>query len=151
MRRLALLLLLAGCGTAHEGEEKETANGHNQTAPARAAAPPSPEDLAMSRAAAATVGRYYDHVGRREWRAAFALREPGPGVTFERFVASFERYADYRATVGVPSPPAREGEAAWVQVPVQLYGRMRDGSSFGSVGTVTLKRSAEQGNWRIVS
>ena len=149
MRLLAVLVLLAGC-TAEE--EHAPANVADKAAAAPPAAPPpTSEDVALSRAAADTLRLYYDRLGRREWRAAFAMRAPAPGLTLERFAANYERYRDYRATVAMPSLPARQNGAVWVQVPVQLYGRMRDGSPFGSVGVMMLKREAGEQRWRIQS
>ncbi|HEX8366228.1 MAG TPA: hypothetical protein VF603_13185 [Allosphingosinicella sp.] len=111
----------------------------------------SAEDEAASRDAAAAVAQYYEAIARRDYPAAWRLREPNPGDTLERFAAGFAAYADYRATVGMPTLPARQDGAVWVAVPVQLYGRRRDGAPFGSVGRVTLKRAAGQDRWRIVS
>jgi len=111
----------------------------------------SPEDREASRAAAAAVAEYYEAIARRDYPAAWRLRDPSPGDTLERFAAGFASYAHYRATVGMPTLPARQDGALWVAVPVQLYGRRRDGAPFGSVGRVTLKRAAGQDRWRIVS
>ena len=51
---------------------------------------------------------------------------------------------------------AAQPAAAPVEVPVQLYGRMKDGKPFGSAGTITLRRAndvpgatAAQRRWRI--
>ena len=147
MRFLVLLVLLAGCG----GEETRTKNEVRNAVEAPAAPPPSAHDIALSRAAADALRLYYDRLARREWRDAFAMRAPAPGLTLERFTANYELYEDYRATVGVPSPPARQDGAVWVQVPVQLYGRMHDGSPFGSVGVIMLRRDAGSQRWRILS
>lgn len=148
MRFLAVLVLLAGCGAE---EERAQANVAQNNVAAPPAAPPAPEDVALSRAAADALRLYYDRLGRREWRAAFAMRAPAPGLTFARFVANYERYRDYRATVAMPSLPGRRDGAVWVQVPVQLYGRMRDGTPFGSVGVMMLKREAGEERWKIQS
>ena len=46
--------------------------------------------------------------------------------------------------------------SSYVEIPVQLYGQMKNGESFGSAGTVTLRRvndvpgaTAAQRRWRI--
>ena len=148
MRVLALLLLLSGCGGE---QEQRAANVAQNEVVAPRAPPPSPQDVALSRSAADALRLYYDRIGRREWSAALAMREPAPGLTLERFAANYERYADYRATVGMPSLPARQNGAVWVQIPVQLYGRMRDGSPFGSVGMMMLRRDAGERRWKILS
>jgi len=150
MRAFALLFLLAACG-AEEDERGNRIGNRQENAVSAPAAQPSAEDIAVSTAAAEALRLYYDRIGRRDWPAAFAMREPAPGLTLERFAASFERYEDYRATVGTPSLPARQDGFVWVQVPVQLYGRMRDGRPFGSVGAVMMRRPGGGGGWRIVS
>jgi hypothetical protein len=150
MRGAVLILLLAGCGAQEQERGGRAANAQENAA----AAPPaavSAEDMALSAAAAEALRLYYDRIGRGDWRGAFAMREPAPGLTLERFAASFERYEDYRATVGTPSLPARQDGELWVQVPVQLYGRMVGGRPFGSVGAVMLKRARGGEAWRIVS
>jgi hypothetical protein len=147
MRRLALLLLLSSCGA----DPAEPQNQSSPTpAPVAAVPAPSTEELQASRAAAAAVADYYEAIARGDYSAAWRLREPRPGDTLERFAAGFAPYADYRATVGMPTLPVRQDGALWVAVPVQLYGRRRDGAPFGSVGRVTLKRAAGGDRWRIV-
>lgn len=149
MRRLALLLSLSACGPDPAGPpDRTTPQAKAGAAPTVSA--PSAEDEQASQAAAATVSLYYEAIGRRDYPAAWRLREPGPGGTLHRFAAGFEPYADYRATIGTPTLPARQDGALWVAVPVQLYGRRRDGAPFGSVGRVTLKREAGSDRWRIV-
>jgi hypothetical protein len=147
-RGAALLLVLAGCGPPADGE-KGAANEREEVPNEVAATPARPGELEASRAASETVRLYYQHIGRSDYSAAFALRAPQPGLTLERFAASFERFADYRATVGIGTLPAEQDGALWVAVPVQLYGRMRDGSPFGSAGRVTLKRERGAQVWRI--
>lgn len=147
MRRLALLLLLSGCGSDPAEPQNRSSAGPKAAAPVAA---PTAEEEQQSRAAAAAVTAYYEAIARRDYPAAWRLREPRPGDTLERFAAGFAPYADYRATVGMPTLPARQDGALWVAVPVQLYGRRRDGAPFGSVGRVTLKRAAGGDRWRIV-
>lgn len=149
MRRLALFLLLAGCGADETKEAGRAAGDGNAGAPAATAPPATEAQLALSRAAAEALGRYYDHIGRGDYRAAFAMRERSPGLTPDTFAASFDRYEDYRATIGVPSLPVEEDGTVWVSVPVQLYGRMRDGSPMGSVGRVMMKRPQGSAEWQV--
>ena len=147
MRRLALLLSLSGCGSDVDTPGNRSSAPRNEAATVSL---PSPEQEQESRAAAAAVTNYYEALARRDYPAAWRLREPRPGDTLERFAAGFAPYADYRATVGMPTLPVRRDGAVWVAVPVQLYGRRRDGAPFGSVGRVTLKRAAGGDRWRIV-
>jgi hypothetical protein len=150
MRRFLILLLLAGCG-ADEAKELGNAAGNAEVKAAVPAASPQPSEaeLAISRAAAEALHRYYAHIGRGDYRSAFAMREPAAGLTPRTFAASFDRYADYRATVGVPSLPVEQDGTVWVSVPVQLYGRMRDGAPMGSVGRVMMKRPPGRAEWQV--
>jgi len=100
--------------------------------------------------AAQVLHTYYTLIEARRYREAYALREPGRGAASEAdFAANFDRYAEYRATIGTPSEPVESGGWDYVEVPVQPYGRMKDGSPIGSAGTVTLRRRAGGGEWRI--
>lgn len=119
----------------------------------RAARAPTAAELADAQRAAAALRLYYARIGRRDYAGALALRELPPGAAAgrfaERFAASFRAYDEYRATVHVPSLPVEADGHVWLEVPVQLYGRMRDGRPFGSVGQVTMRRPARGGDWRL--
>lgn len=147
MRRAALLLLIAGCDAADQAETPPPLP--RKLAPQRPPAPPPPEAVAEAEAAAAALRAYYRHIAERDFRAAWRMREERPGASFERFAQSFADYGDYRATVGVPSLPVEAEGQVWVSVPVQLYGRRRDGSPLGSVGRVAMKRRGSGGPWRL--
>jgi hypothetical protein len=144
MKRLALLLLATGCDSADRAP-----NAAVPEAPAPAGRAATPAEDADAAAAAAVLREYYARIGRGDYRGAWALRERQPGLAFERFAASFAPYADYRATVHLPSIPVAADGFVWVEVPVQLYGRRRDGRPFGSVGRVTMRRPATGGDWRL--
>ncbi|HEX8535290.1 MAG TPA: hypothetical protein VF662_14085 [Allosphingosinicella sp.] len=93
---------------------------------------------------------YYALIEAGKYGDAYKLREPAPGApSAEAFAQSFERYAEHHATVGRPSEPVQSGGWLYVEVPVQTYGRMKDGSPLASGGTVTLRRRATGGAWRI--
>ncbi|HEX8193771.1 MAG TPA: hypothetical protein VF552_12815 [Allosphingosinicella sp.] len=148
MRALWLLLLLTGCGGEEKGEAPPTGN----EAAAKSVPPPripSAAEIADMEAAAGTLRAYYAHIGRGDYRAAWALREQRPGLDFARFAVSFDIYADYHADVGTPSYPAAQGDWVWIDAPVQTWGRRKDGERFGSVGRVLMKRPAQGGGWKI--
>ena len=148
MKRLLPLLLIAGC----DSSAPAPAPPANSAAPMAAQAPPPTEEaIAESRAAAEALRLYYDRIASGDYRAAWDLREQRPGLSYERFAASFERYEDYRATVGAPTLPAEQDGTLWVEAPVQLYGRMRGGRPFGSVGRVVMKRAAGTRAWKVAA
>ena len=133
------------------------------TAPPTASSPPTqaanagPEPTAAvgERADAADVARrYYQLIDAGDLAEAYALRESGErDASAEEFIASFAEFAEYRATVGDPSPIVEADGSSFVEVPVQIYGRKQDGKPFASAGTITLRRrlqgSAEEQEWRI--
>jgi hypothetical protein len=179
---LVLTLLAAGCnGTA---EKREQSNSQTiavpQALPSGPALAPSSDDLSTTNAtepaaseaslaeprasptsaqgAATVVETYYALIEARNYRAAWALRWNSDAMTPEQFAAGFTDYADYHATVGAPSEIQGAAGSLYVEVPVQLYGRMKNGKPFGSAGTVTLRRvndvpgsTAEERRWRIYS
>ncbi len=98
------------------------------------------------------VKAYYSLIGDRKFSDAYDLREPAEGAASEgEFAANFEQYAEHRATVGSASRIAEAGGWLYVEVPVQMYGRMKSGAPFGSAGTLTLRRRKAEPNapWRI--
>ena len=92
--------------------------------------------------------RYYDLLEQRRYADAYALREES-NSDISAFRAHFERFATQKVTVGTPSEPVAGDGWLYVEVPVQTYGTMKDGTPFGSAGTVTLRRRQSGGEWRI--
>jgi hypothetical protein len=144
MKRLALFLLIAGCDSPEPAEKAPA-----PAAPRPQGRLPTAAEAADSEAAAAVLRLYYERIGRGDYRGAWALRESRPGLAFEAFAESFAPYADYRATVHLPTLPVESDGFVWLEIPVQLYGRRRDGTPFGSVGQVTMRRPASGGDWRL--
>jgi hypothetical protein len=144
MKRLALLLFAAGCDSPEPGP-----NAAAPQAPAQVGRAATAAEAADAEAAAAVLRDYYARIGRGDYRGAWSLRERRPGLAYRRFAASFAAYADYRATVHLPSIPVAADGFVWLEVPVQLHGRRRDGRPFGSVGRVTMRRPARGGDWRL--
>jgi hypothetical protein len=182
MKSVLLLLLvpLAAC-SAEEGEVQEapgdTVEAAAYNVPAQKAEPLDPPDpgepggladdgtpiseasfAAQSAQGAANVLQtYYALVEQGKYEEAFALRSPSlDEPTLAEFAASFDQYDEYHAQIGAPSEISGAAGSLYVEVPVQIYGRMRDGKPFSSAGTVTLRRSndvpgstPEQRQWRI--
>ncbi len=91
--------------------------------------------------AANLLQTYYALIEAGKYAEAFRLREPSEGLSVDRFAASFDRFSEYHANIGAPSEPQGAAGSLYVEVPVQLYGRMKDGRPFSNAGTVTLRRS----------
>lgn len=142
-----LVLLLAGCGA--EEEARAPAGNAAKAAPAGPAYAPTPTEVADMEAAAAALRLYYAHLGRKDYRAAWALRDRRAGLDYERFAASFARYRDYHADVGTPSYPAESDGFVWIDAPVQTWGTQADGERFGSVGRVLMKRRVGTRQWKL--
>ena len=117
-------------------------------APEAVAAPKAPASAGAASGAATALRLYYDHIEAGRYEAAFELREPGEADA-AAFVAHFRRFASQKVSIGLPSIPVEGKGWLYVEVPVQTYGTMTDGTPFGSAGTVTLRRRASGGDWRI--
>lgn len=79
------------------------------------------------------------------------------GMGREDFAASFDKYSEIHAMIGAPGPVEGAAGSLYVEIPVQVYGRMADdGSEFNMIGPMILRRvndvpgaTAEQLEWRI--
>lgn len=162
---LAALALAAACSdSAPEAPPPE-----NIAEPTNEVTPPAPDpEPAPAREPSTDEGSedpaevlrdYYARIEAGDYAGAWALRIPSRSDGAEgldTFAASFDRYAVYRATVGAPGRIEGAAGSLYVDVPVQIYGRMKDGTQFSSAGTVTLRRSNDvpgsteaQRRWRI--
>jgi hypothetical protein len=155
MKRLAFLLLLAGCDSAEAPPPRAKGRGV-QAAPVPAPARPDPAMVAEAQAAAEALRHYYALIDSGRYREAWRMRgvEPGqPRIDYQAFVANYRRYADYGATVVPPAPAVEADGRLWVNLQVQLYGRMVDGSPVANVGSITMRRSLagprEEQEWKI--
>ena len=106
--------------------------------------------------AADVVQTYYALIEAGEYRQAHRLRWDRDTLSEAAFEAGFAPYSDYHATIGAPSEIQGAAGSSYVEVPVQLYGHRKDGTPFGTAGTITLRRvndvagsTAEQRMWRI--
>ena len=79
-------------------------------------------------------------------------------VSAQDFAASFDRHGDYHANIGSPGEIEGAAGSLFVEVPVQVYGRLRSGEPFNMLGPVRLRRcnlvpgcSAAQLGWRIAA
>jgi len=120
------------------------------------AATETPPSSTSAKAAADVLKAYYRALEAGRYEAAWRLRWESDVGDASDFAAHFADYAEYHATVGNPGPLQGAAGSSYVEVPVQLYGRKKNGESFGSAGTVTLRRvndvpgaTAAQRRWRI--
>lgn len=98
-------------------------------------------DPASVEASGATVERWGQALGEGRYGDAYRLwRDNGrqSGMTEAQFVETYRRYADIRVLVGRP----QAGGTQTARVPVQLYGRLREGGKpFNLYGFMTLARN----------
>lgn len=158
---LAVTACLAGCGDDPEANlarsserasppvQKENRLGAEPAQPAAASLPGTRHGQTASEApfasesgedAADVVRHYYALIESGNYEKAWLLRWESKGPGRDRFVAGFGPYAEYHATVGTPTDIQGAAGSLYVDVPVQLYGRRKDGRPFGSAGTITLRR-----------
>lgn len=170
------LLLLSACGEGSEPPQQPARKAESQAAaPQAPVIPPAsgnprgladdgtphteePAEAGGAQEAATVVETYYALIGEGKYREAWKLRWTGPDDSDDAFVESFGKYASYRASVGAPSEVQAAAGSLYVEVPVQIYGRMNDGQPFSSAGSVTLRRSnnvsgstPDERRWRIYS
>jgi membrane-bound inhibitor of C-type lysozyme len=112
--------------------------------------------------AANVVQTYFALIEAGKYRQAWALWGDGgkaSGMSADAFAASFAKYAEYHANIGAPGRIDAGAGQRYVTVPVQAYGRLRDGGRpFNLRGDVTLHRTAdidgataEDKTWRIAT
>lgn len=182
---LASFLLLAACGS---GPAQMPSAGQNETAEPRMSpenrtaeaplAPPAPgrpgglpDDRTpvvegpfaetSPQGAASVLEAYFARIEQRNYADAWQMWSDegrASGRNAADFAADFGRYREYHANIGRPG--AIEGAAGLlhIEVPVQIYGRLADGTPFNAAGPATLRRvndvpgsTAAQRRWRIAS
>src|SRR3546814_20952164 len=77
-------------------------------------------------------------------------------MTFDEFKESFSKYQEYHANIGAPGRIEGAVGSLYVEVPVQVYGRLNTGEEFNMLGSVQLRRvndvpgsTPEQRKWHI--
>lgn len=129
----------------------------NEVRPAAIPAPVATE--AGPQEAVAVLNRYFAAIGSRRYDDAYRLwngRGEASGMSVKAFADSFAKYADYRATIGTPGRIDAGAGQRYIEIPVRVTGRLRDGTPVSMAGPVTLHRTgdidgatAEQRSWRI--
>lgn len=97
---------------------------------------------------------YFALVEAGRYAEAWKLRGGSAGQT--EFARSFAAYDSYHGLVGAPGPVEGAAGSLYLEVPVQIYGRWKDGREMHQGGVAVLRRvndvpgaSAEQRSWRI--
>lgn len=122
----------------------------------------APFTAESAQGAANVVQTYYALIGEKKYRQAWALWSDGgraSGMSADAFAASFDKYSEYRANIGAPGRIDAGAGQRYVTVPVQVYGRLKQGGRpFNLRGSITLHRTAdidgatpEQRSWHIRS
>ena len=113
-------------------------------APARAV-DPAPE---------AVLSRYFALLGRHDYAAALRLRLND--MPLRRFAAAFRPYLSYHGRVGRAGEGDGAAGSSYTEVPVRIYGRLRNGRAFSERGSVTMRivhpipgTSAAERRWHI--
>jgi hypothetical protein len=124
---------------------------------------PLPEgsiDPQSAQGAGQVVQHYYALLESGRYRQAWQLWGDGgkaSGMSADAFAASFDKYKEYHANIGAPGRIDAGAGQRYVEVPVQVYGILKDGNRpFNMLGKVILHRTAdipgataEQRSWHI--
>lgn len=80
----------------------------------------------------------------------------GSGQDQAGFAEAYAKYAEIHAEFGAPGSVEGAAGSTYVNIPLRLYGKLKDGRAFSSAGTATLRRvndvpgsTAEQRRWHI--
>lgn len=121
-------------------------------------APFTPES---AQGAANVVQTYHALIEAGKYGEAWKLWSDGgraSGMSAAEFAASFDKYSEYHANIGAPGRIEGAAGSLYVDVPVQVYGRLKSGAAFNMLGPMTLRRvndvpgsTAEQRQWHIAS
>jgi hypothetical protein len=109
--------------------------------------------------AAQVLQRYFALVEQGKYSDAYRLLYGDGKATGEGaadFAKAFSAYSEFHANIGAPGNAEGAAGSIYVDVPVQLYGRTKDGKPFNARGTMTLRRvndvpgsTTEQRTWHI--
>ncbi len=126
----------------------------------RAVATPDPMATeAGPQEAVAVLNRYFAAIDSGRYDDAYRLwngRGEAAGMSAKAFADSFAKYAQYHAAIGTPGRIDAGAGQRYIDIPVRVTGRLRDGTSVSLAGPITLHRTgdidgatAEQRSWRI--
>jgi hypothetical protein len=111
--------------------------------------------------AATVLETYFALIEARRYADAWELWSDegrASGRSVAEFAAQFDRYREYHANIGAPGTVEGAAGSLYVEVPVQIYGRLADGTPFNAAGPATLRRvndvpgsTAAERRWHIAS
>ena len=105
-------------------------------------------DAGSAQAAANLVRAYYDAIEAHDWRRAYRCwgqEGAASRKTYRQFVAGFANTAHVRAQVGAPGPIEGAAGSRYVEVPVIVLARTRDGKRQRFRGPYVLRRAVVDG------
>ena len=154
---LCAIVLACGCGRA-DAPARDTVRAPEATrslaprtrpADSSASAPDSSAPLPDSAGdPAAVVRAYYAAIGARDFARAYALWSDAgraSGKSYADFARGFDETASVVATVDAPGRVEGAAGSRYVDVPVQISARQRDGSVQRFGGSYTLRRAVVDG------
>ena len=116
-------------------------------------------DPKSAQGAGQVLQTYFALIEQGKYADAYKLWSDGgkaTGETAGQFAKSFEAYREIHANIGGPGDMEGAAGSSYVDFPVQLYGRTKDGKEFNARGTMTLRRvndvpgsTAEQRSWHV--
>lgn len=115
---------------------------------ATGAGSPKRATVADAEAAASVVRTYYAAIEAHDWRRAYRCwgqEGASSRKTYRQFVAGFANTAHVRAEVGVPGPIEGAAGSRYVEVPVTVFARMRNGTRQRFRGPYVLRRVVVDG------
>jgi hypothetical protein len=149
----AALILLAACRGPAPPETSDADRRPQKTAPALPVSVPRPDDrrpasqapveAKSARAAGELVHLYFRLIKAHRYAEARRLWTgggEGSGKSEAEFAAAYAGLRDYRVEIGTPGPIEGAAGSSYVTVPVEVHGRLDDGSPFGGLEDVTLRR-----------
>jgi hypothetical protein len=115
----------------------------------------APFTKTSAQGAADVMQVYYALIGQKRYAEALKLWGPA-GPSAQTFTESFGDKLEYHGLVGSPGEIEGAAGSLFVTVPVQIYGRLKDGRELHQLGKATLRRvndvpgsTAAQRAWHI--
>lgn len=162
--------MMSACDAARAPVENATGNAHivpepgtvesadaEESAAPEASRTPTAPDPTSAKGAADVVQRYYGLLGERRYAEALPLRADDR-LSAQSLAAEVEDFVGFGVDLGAPGRIEGAAGSLYVDVPVRIHGRLKDGTPVDRSGSITLRRSndipgstAEQRRWRIAS